>query len=153
MSSALNDSDRSAPYRITFLRSPTRMRRGALRVIVGVIAAGLITSFPMPLLAQAVHLVEVDVKLVGKGYRASKLIGENVVNNENEKIGEIDDLVIGQDKAIYAILQVGSFLGLGGHLVALPFDSLKLDEMGKKVTLAGGTKESLEKLEEFRYEK
>jgi sporulation protein YlmC with PRC-barrel domain len=107
----------------------------------------------MPVLAQAVHLVEVDVKLVGQGYRASKLIGRNVVNDQNETIGEIDDLIIDKKNVLYAILEVGSFLGLGGRLVALPFDSLKLDETGKKVALTGATKESLEKLQEFKYEK
>jgi hypothetical protein len=153
MSRATSDRDKPAPCRITFVRLPTRLKKRALPVLVAVLASGLITTLPMPVLAQAVHLVEVDVKLVGQGYRASKLIGRNVVNDQNETIGEIDDLIIDKKNVLYAILQVGSFLGLGGHLVALPFDSLKLDETGNKVTLTGATKESLEKLEEFKYEK
>jgi sporulation protein YlmC with PRC-barrel domain len=118
---------------------------------VGAFACGLVTSYPRPAIAQAVHLVEVDVNVVAKGYRASKLIGENVINEKNEKIGKIDDLVIDQKNVLFAILQVGTFLGIGGRLVALPFDSLKLDETGSKVMLNGGSKETLEKLHEFKY--
>jgi sporulation protein YlmC with PRC-barrel domain len=47
--------------------------------------------------AQAVQLVVVDVKVVANGYRASKLTGSSVVNDKNERIGTIDDLVLGAD--------------------------------------------------------
>ena len=127
-------------------------RNGTLSVLVALIAGGLVATLPTPTFAQAVHLVEVDVKVLAKGYRASKLIGQDVVNDKGEEIGKIDDLVVDQKNALFAILEVGSFLGIGGHLVALPFDSLKLDDSGKKVTLTGGSKESLEKLQKFKYE-
>ena len=138
--------------RITFNRSPARFSKANSRVLVALIACGLVTTLPAPIYAQAVHLVEVDVKVLAKGYRASELIGQTVVNDKDEKIGKIDDLVVDQKNAIFAILEVGSFLGIGGHLVVLPFDSLKLDDKGKKVALAGGSRESLEKLQEFKYE-
>ena len=136
-----------------FARLPERLKKTILHLVIAVFASGLVTAHSQPVLAQAVQLIEVDVKVVAKGYRASKLIGQDVVNAENEEIGEIDDLVIDQKNVLFAILQVGSFLGLGGHLVALPFDSLKVDEAGKKVTLAGGSKQAIEKLPEFKYEK
>jgi hypothetical protein len=139
--------------RITYYRPPERFSKATLHVLVALVASGLVTTLPTPIFAQAVHLVEVDVKVVAKGYRASKLIGQNVVNDKDETIGEIDDLIVDQKNVIFAILEVGSFLGIGGHLVALPFDSLKLDDSGKKVTLSGGSKDSLEKLQEFKYEK
>jgi sporulation protein YlmC with PRC-barrel domain len=147
------DANGTATAGWTSCRRFPRFGHGASGVFFALIASGLVTTVPTPIIAQAVQLVEVDVKVVAKGYRASELIGQNVLNDKDETIGKIDDLVVDQKKAIFAILEVGSFLGIGGHLVALPFDSLKLDGAGKKVTLSGGSKESLEKLQEFKYEK
>ena len=60
---------------------------------------------------------------------------------------------LGRDKerVLFAILQVGGFLGLGGHLVAVPFQSLVLDETGRKITLPNASKDELKKLPEFNY--
>jgi hypothetical protein len=46
-----------------------------------------------------------------------------------------------------ALKIVGGFLGVGAHLVVVPYDSLKLVE--NKVVLPGGTKERLKMLPEF----
>ena len=76
-----------------------------------------------------------------------------MVNTENEEIGEIDDFVIGRDDhAVFAVLQVGGFLGLGGHLVAVPFDSLAVEDADGKIVLAGGTRDALNELPKFEYQ-
>ena len=72
-----------------------------------------------PALPQAgVQLIKVDLSVVAKGYRISKLVGATVINDKNEKIGTIDDVVADKDKKqlSFAVLQVGGFLGvwLGG---------------------------------------
>jgi hypothetical protein len=58
----------------------------------------------------------------------------------------------------FAVLQVGGFLGVGGRLVAVPYDSLVIDDKGQiiddkgqKITLPGATKDELKKLSEFNY--
>jgi hypothetical protein len=104
-----------------------------------------------PALSQGVELVKVDVNVVAQGYRATKLIGENVTNEKNENVGKLDDIVIGRNRVLFAILQVGGFLGLGGRLVAVPYESLKIDDTGKKIELPGATQEELRKLTEFKY--
>src|ERR1700750_311376 len=107
-----------------------------------------------PALRQAgVALVKVDLSVVAQGYRMSKLIGSTVNNDKNEKIGSLDDVIAGKDKKQldFAILQVGGFLGVGGHLVAVPVESLVIDDTGTKVTLPGASKEELKKLSEFHY--
>ncbi len=107
-----------------------------------------------PALPQAgVALVKVDLSVVAKGYRMSKLVGTTVINDKNEKIGTIDDLVADKDKKqlSLAVLQVGGFLGLGRHLIVVPYDSLVIDETGQKVTLPGASKDELKKLSEFNY--
>ena len=103
--------------------------------------------------AQTVQLVDVDVKAVGEGYRASKLLGTKVENEKNEKIGTLDDLVITTDQKLFAVLQVGGFLGLGGHLIAVPYETLAIDDHGRKITLPGASKDALQKLPEFQFPK
>ena len=99
---------------------------------------------------QTVELAKVNVQKLAAGYRASKVIGSSVVNDANETIGKIDDLLVSADgKEPFAVLSIGGFLGMGSHLVALPYDSLKF--VDKKFVLPGGTKESLKMLPEFKY--
>ena len=121
------------------------------RYAAALVAAMLAASAPMPVLSQGVQLVVVDVHTVAEGYRASKLIGSTVVNDQNEKIGTIEDIIIGRDRVLFAVLQVGGFLRLGGHMVAVPYQSLVLDETGSKIKLPGATQEALKKLPQFKY--
>jgi sporulation protein YlmC with PRC-barrel domain len=104
------------------------------------------------LAADAIALVHVDVTVVAQGYRTSELLHRTVYNDKNEKIGTFDDLMISKDgKALAAILQVGGFLGLGGHLVAVPYKSVVMKDNENKILLPGATKEALGALGEFHY--
>jgi sporulation protein YlmC with PRC-barrel domain len=59
-------------------------------------------------------------------WRASKLVGVNVYNNANEKIGDINDVIVDRSgKVAEVILGVGGFLGMGEHYVAVAYDKLK----------------------------
>jgi sporulation protein YlmC with PRC-barrel domain len=119
----------------------------AFIVIFGV----LLFATPRTVLSQGVALVKVDVAVVAQGHRASKLIGSGVVNDKNEKVGSLDDIIIARDrKVMFAVLQVGGFLGVGGRLVAIPYESLQIADDGK-ITLPGATKEELQKLAEFKH--
>jgi len=109
-------------------------------------------AFATPALPQAgVALVKVDLSVVGQGYRMSKLLRSSVVNDKSEKIGTLDDVISDKKQLNFAILEVGGFLGLGGHLVAVPYDSLVIDDKGQKITLPGASKEALKNLAEFHY--
>jgi sporulation protein YlmC with PRC-barrel domain len=115
------------------------------------LAMFLATSSALP--QAGVSLVKVDLSVVSQGYRLSKLIGSSVINDKNEKIGTIDDLIADKDKKQlqFAVLQVGGFLGVGGRLIAVPYDSLVIDDKGQKVTLPGASKDELKKLSQFNY--
>ena len=123
----------------------------SFRFAAALVSAMLVSSLPMPVLPQAIQLVVVDVHEVAEGYRASKLIGSSVVNDQNEKIGTIEDIIIGKNKVLFAVLQVGGFLHIGGRMVAVPFQSLVLEDNGTKIKLPGATQEALKKLPEFKY--
>jgi len=100
--------------------------------------------------AQSITTSRIDVVQLASGYRASKVIGSTVYNESRDTIGTIDDLVVSPgDSATYAILSVGGFLGLGTHLVAVPFGSLHV--VDKQMRLSGATRDSLKALPEFRY--
>lgn len=59
-------------------------------------------------------------------WRASKLPGVNVYNDNNEKIGDISDVIIDKNgKVDTVVLGVGGFLGMGEHYVAVPMEKLK----------------------------
>jgi sporulation protein YlmC with PRC-barrel domain len=87
---------------------------------------------------------------IAVGHRASKLISAPVYNEQEERIGSIDDLIISPDRAVsFAVVSVGGFLGLGGRLVAIPVEQLR--EEKDRLILPGATKEALTKLPEFKY--
>ncbi len=59
-------------------------------------------------------------------WRASKLVGVDVYNEANEKIGDINEIILDRSgKAANVILGVGGFLGMGEHYVAVAYDKLK----------------------------
>jgi sporulation protein YlmC with PRC-barrel domain len=59
-------------------------------------------------------------------WRASKVIGVNVYNENNDKIGDIQEIIIDKSaKVDNVVIGVGGFLGLGEHYVAVPMEKLK----------------------------
>jgi hypothetical protein len=52
---------------------------------------------------------------------------------------------------LFAIIQVGGFLGLGSRLIAVPYTSLQISDDGRRIVLPGATKQRLEQLPEFKY--
>jgi hypothetical protein len=120
---------------------------GAALLTLGLVGAGSNSA-----LSQAVvQFVKVDVAVVNKGVRVSKITGRDVVNEKNEKVGSLDDVIIGRDKSLFGVVQVGGFLGLGSKLVAVPYDSLRIDDTGKRIELPGATKDELKNLAEYKY--
>lgn len=59
--------------------------------------------------------------------RSTKLVGTNVYNGKNEKIGDVNDILFDETgKVTHVVLGVGGFLGIGEKWVALPFNDLKI---------------------------
>ena len=87
---------------------------------------------------------------------ASNFIGSEVRNNQNnEEIGEIEDLIIDQGKTIRGVvLSVGGFLGLGERRVAVEPGSLVIrrESNGSMQVVSNTTKDELNKAPEFKYE-
>src|SRR6476660_4413721 len=59
-------------------------------------------------------------------WRASKLVGVNIYNEQNEKIGAIDDVIVDPSgKVDGVVISVGGFLGMGEHNVMMRMDQIK----------------------------
>jgi sporulation protein YlmC with PRC-barrel domain len=99
---------------------------------------------------QSITAKRTDTVQLGSGYRASKLTGANVYDRDKSKLGTIDDLVLSPgEQGAFAILSIGGFLGMGKHLVAIPFNQLQV--MNKQLVLPDATADSLKTLPEFKY--
>jgi sporulation protein YlmC with PRC-barrel domain len=68
---------------------------------------------------------------------ASKIIGEAVINRQNEDLGKIHELVIdAQDgRLAYAVLSFGGFMGMGNKLFAMPWKAFEFAKTENKLVL------------------
>src|SRR5690348_2055707 len=59
-------------------------------------------------------------------WRASKVIGVNVYNDQNEKLGSISELLVDKSGKIDGVvIGVGGFLGMGEHDIKVDMSKLK----------------------------
>jgi sporulation protein YlmC with PRC-barrel domain len=83
-------------------------------------------------------------------FRASKMLGSTVYDVQNRDIGSVKDLVIDQDGRVAdAVVDVGTFLGMGGKDVAVPLSAIKTDN--NRLTL-DMTKEQLQQAQAYNLE-
>jgi sporulation protein YlmC with PRC-barrel domain len=82
--------------------------------------------------------------------RASKMIGSAVYDVQNRKIGSVDDVILNKNGKVDAVvIDVGSFLGMGGKDVAVLPSDIKTDN--NRLTL-DRTKEQLQQMATYNLE-
>ena len=83
--------------------------------------------------------VETPVRPINK---ADNLIGMEIRNRENERLGEVKDLVLDlqSGKIAYATIAVGGFLGLGEKLIAVPTSALSPSEKSDNYLIMDATR-------------
>lgn len=86
---------------------------------------------------------------------SSRLVGANVYNNQNENLGEVEDLVIKDGRNISGVIvSVGGFLGLGESYVVLDPATIVLnDKDGTWRAFVDTSKDSLKNAPKFTYTK
>ena len=68
-------------------------------------------------------------------WQASKLIHMNVYNAQNEKVGDIKELMLDKNGRVNTVaIGVGGFLGMGERDVAVKFDELKSSDAKASTT-------------------
>ncbi|UUZ53061.1 PRC-barrel domain-containing protein [Massilia sp. H-1] len=65
---------------------------------------------------------------------ADTLIGDSVVNGQDEDLGDIKEIMLDMrtGQVAYAVLSFGGFLGMGEKLFAVPWQALQLDTVNKR---------------------
>jgi len=86
--------------------------------------------------------------------KASDIIGITVINNQNEKLGKVEDLAVDMEsgRIVQVILSTGGFIGVGDTLIAVPPGALHHDIAGKVLRLDAG-KEKLANAPKFETSK
>jgi sporulation protein YlmC with PRC-barrel domain len=94
-----------------------------------------------------------EIVAVANGWSAKKqILGHDVYNDKNEKVGKVDDIIIAPYKAVsYGIIAAGGFLGIGKYDVAIPANQFKMQ--GDKIVLPGATKDAIKAMPAFQYAK
>jgi len=84
---------------------------------------------------------------------ASNWIGKSLYNGADENLGSINDILIGTDGGVRAVIVgVGGFLGIGEKDVAVSFDAVEpyTDEDGNVELRINATQDQLEAAPEFK---
>jgi sporulation protein YlmC with PRC-barrel domain len=85
---------------------------------------------------------------------ASSLVGAPVYNAANDRIGEVEDLIISSSGSVSAVVVgMGGFLGIGEKKVAMPFDAVRAekgDNNALKIVIEA-SKDALKALPDYTY--
>jgi sporulation protein YlmC with PRC-barrel domain len=86
---------------------------------------------------------------------SSKLVGTEVYDNQNDKLGQIEDLVIDNGKSVTGVVvSVGGFLGIGERYVLIDPASMAVsDTNGTMKAFVDTSKDTLKNAPAFTYSK
>ena len=118
---------------------------------ISLIAAALLLA-PAAAQAQATKPDFVTVQPSGQ-WLASQFLGEPVMNQAGEKIGDINDLLFDKSgRVANVVIGVGGFLGMGEKNVSVAYGSLDItaDANGKRVINLPLSKAQLEAAPDFK---
>ena len=124
---------------------------GTLMVPAFMFAAGSVNAEESTTTMEATYLTETPENT----FHADALTGNQVKSSveDDEDIGTITDLVIGEDGQINAVVVgVGGFLGMGEKNVAIKWDSLELtknEDDDDYVITVNASEDALEAAEEY----
>ena len=101
--------------------------------------------------APAAHAVQVPQDAIMSG----QLDDLDLRNSANEKVGEIEDIVISQGRVVGYVISVGGFLGVGDRNIVVDpsMVNVSYNENDKKWhAMINATKDQLKAVPEFKYE-
>lgn len=80
------------------------------------------------------------------------LLGKNVYGQDNEKVGEVEDIILdssGQAKQL--VISSGGFLGIGEKQIAVDYSQAKWDQQQDRIQLSGMSRDQVKDMPEFEY--
>ena len=119
-------------------------------IFAAIIAAAALGAYAQTSTVPAARAAVTSHIIQSDEVRASKMIGSAVYDLQNRDIGKVSDLVLNKDGAVdVVVLDVGSFLGMGGKYVGIPISDIKTDH--NRLTL-DRTKEQLQTMAAYQLE-
>jgi sporulation protein YlmC with PRC-barrel domain len=119
-------------------------------IFAAIIAAAAPGAYAQTSATPATHAAVTSHIIQSDEIRASKMIGSSVYDVQDRNIGKVSDLILNKNGTVdAAVLDVGSFLGMGGKYVAVPLADIKTDN--NRLTL-DRTKEQLQQMAAYELE-
>ena len=85
---------------------------------------------------------EAPISAAGQ-WRASKLVGVNIYNEQNDKIGQVDDVIVDSSgKVDGVVVSVGGFLSMGEHNVMMKLNQIKFANKAGTTTTGSSSSDS-----------
>jgi len=88
----------------------------------------------------------------GQMASADHLMGKNVYGKDNEKVGEVEDVILdsnGQAKQL--VISSGGFLGIGEKQIAVDYNEAKWDQQQDRIQLSNMSRDQVKDMPEFQY--
>ncbi|TAD87215.1 MAG: PRC-barrel domain containing protein [Alphaproteobacteria bacterium] len=104
-------------------------------------------STVMPIATPIAVSMFYNTRPTSKAWNSSEVLNTSVHNRNKEKIGTVEQILVDDDgRAVALVLNVGGFLGMGEHQVAVSMTSLQLsrDSAGALSVVLDVTKALLE---------
>jgi sporulation protein YlmC with PRC-barrel domain len=121
-----------------------------MAVFAALVTAAAPGAFAQTSTRPAIHTTVASHIIQSDEFRASKMMGSAVYDQQNQDIGKVSDIILNKDGKIDAVVvDVGSFLGVGGKYVAVPITDIKVDH--NRLTL-DRTKEQLKESVAYQLE-
>ncbi|CAO3445981.1 hypothetical protein [Azospirillum argentinense] len=83
---------------------------------------------------------------------AENMMGKNVYGTDNEKVGEVEDIILDSNgQAQQLVISSGGFLGIGEKQIAVDISNANWDAQQERVQLSGMTRDQVKEMPEFEY--
>jgi sporulation protein YlmC with PRC-barrel domain len=121
---------------------------------LAVLTAGALLASSAAFAASAA-MADVMTTVPGSSLTVTNWYKQDVYDQSNTKIGQIMDVLVGQDGQVSAlIVGVGGFLGAGEKDVAVSFNTVKATKKDNKIYLTmNTTKDALKAAPGFKYDR
>jgi sporulation protein YlmC with PRC-barrel domain len=109
-------------------------------LVTGLFAAALLSSTAFAQTSStnpppAAKAEQAAPKLSSPHWRSSKMIGLNVYNEQNEKLGDINEIILNKEgKVLGYVIGVGGFLGMGEHDILVEPSKIKFVNEPRRTT-------------------
>ena len=119
--------------------------------LVGMVAMGQVVMADQVVGTENLGVSVTEDQLVAFGRSVTReVLHKTVYNDHHQKLGVIEDVILSpEDSASYAVVDIGSFLGIPRHPVLVKFALLKHDK--KDYILSGASKDAMKHLPKFHY--